>query len=98
MQTSKGKASMVGTVTNILKTDGAYPSEPALVETKLTVVERCSGGQKGVLGLYPGLSASIFRQMTYSITRFGAYEAFKDVLREQCMSSSSREARVRLRV
>lgn len=51
-----------------------------------------------MLGLYPGLSASIFRQMTYSITRFGAYEAFKDVLREQCTSSSSREARARLRV
>lgn len=31
----------------------------------------------GVLGLYNGLSASLVRQMTYSLTRFGMYETLK---------------------
>ncbi|TIB36020.1 hypothetical protein E3P86_02584 [Wallemia ichthyophaga] len=33
--------------------------------------------EQGIRGLYVGLSASVFRQMTYSITRFGAYEKLK---------------------
>ncbi|EIW71219.1 hypothetical protein TREMEDRAFT_27108, partial [Tremella mesenterica DSM 1558] len=32
---------------------------------------------EGPRGLYIGLTASIFRQMTYSVTRLGAYEALK---------------------
>lgn len=35
---------------------------------------------QGIQGLYPGLTASIFRQMTYSVTRFGAYDAMKNVM------------------
>jgi len=31
----------------------------------------------GILGLYNGLSASLLRQLTYSTTRFGMYEALK---------------------
>lgn len=31
----------------------------------------------GVLALYNGLSASVLRQMTYSMTRFGIYESGK---------------------
>jgi dicarboxylate transporter 10 len=31
----------------------------------------------GVRGLYTGLTASIFRQMTYSIVRLGAYDKLK---------------------
>ncbi|WVQ69346.1 uncharacterized protein L199_007563 [Kwoniella botswanensis] len=31
----------------------------------------------GVRGLYTGLTASIFRQMTYSVTRLGAYDMMK---------------------
>ncbi|KHJ45922.1 putative dicarboxylate transporter [Trichuris suis] len=31
----------------------------------------------GILGLYNGLSASLLRQMTYSLTRFGMYETLK---------------------
>ncbi|MCJ1309044.1 Mitochondrial dicarboxylate transporter [Agyrium rufum] len=31
----------------------------------------------GILGLYKGLSASLLRQLTYSTTRFGAYEELK---------------------
>ncbi|KAF2190794.1 mitochondrial carrier [Zopfia rhizophila CBS 207.26] len=32
----------------------------------------------GIMGLYRGLSASILRQLTYSMTRFGVYEELKD--------------------
>ena len=32
---------------------------------------------EGVLGLYNGISASIGRQMTYSLTRFAVYEYIK---------------------
>ncbi|MCJ1456634.1 Mitochondrial dicarboxylate transporter [Mycoblastus sanguinarius] len=32
----------------------------------------------GVLGLYPGLSASLLRQATYSTTRFGIYSELKE--------------------
>lgn len=31
-----------------------------------------------VSGIYPGLSASILRQMTYSLTRFGVYDTLKE--------------------
>ena len=34
----------------------------------------------GIRGLYTGLTASIFRQLTYSVTRLGAYDALKDVM------------------
>lgn len=34
----------------------------------------------GVLALYNGLSASILRQFTYSMTRFGVYESYKNSL------------------
>ncbi|WWD21559.1 hypothetical protein CI109_106045 [Kwoniella shandongensis] len=34
--------------------------------------------QNGVRGLYTGLTASIFRQMTYSMTRLGAYDFLKN--------------------
>lgn len=33
--------------------------------------------QKGVFGLFNGLSASVVRQLTYSTVRFGIYEAGK---------------------
>lgn len=31
----------------------------------------------GITGLYNGLTASILRQLTYSLTRFGIYETVK---------------------
>lgn len=34
--------------------------------------------EKGVSGLYAGLSASLLRQSTYSTARFGVYESLKD--------------------
>lgn len=33
--------------------------------------------QQGILAFYSGLSASLLRQLTYSVTRFGIYEAGK---------------------
>ncbi|SNX83222.1 probable DIC1 - Mitochondrial dicarboxylate carrier protein [Melanopsichium pennsylvanicum] len=35
--------------------------------------------QQGPRGLYVGLSASLLRQMTYSVTRFGAYDKLKEI-------------------
>ena len=40
---------------------------------------------KGMRGLYTGLTASIFRQMTYSVTRLGAYDAMKTMMSSQGM-------------
>ncbi|EDW84056.1 mitochondrial dicarboxylate carrier [Drosophila tropicalis] len=36
--------------------------------------------EQGVLAFYSGLSASMLRQLTYSTTRFGAYEVGKDFI------------------
>ncbi|EPQ28744.1 uncharacterized protein PFL1_03547 [Pseudozyma flocculosa PF-1] len=36
---------------------------------------------EGYRGWYVGLSASLLRQMTYSVTRFGAYDKFKQMAR-----------------
>ncbi|KAH1016005.1 mitochondrial dicarboxylate carrier [Dendroctonus ponderosae] len=48
-------------------------------EAKLTLVKMAKNVVKtqGVLALYNGLSASLLRQLTYSTTRFGIYEAVK---------------------
>ncbi|XP_041634259.1 mitochondrial dicarboxylate carrier [Cheilinus undulatus] len=37
----------------------------------------------GVLALYSGLSASLCRQMTYSLTRFGIYETVRDKMNRE---------------
>ncbi|KAL7420006.1 hypothetical protein Q5752_004969 [Cryptotrichosporon argae] len=34
----------------------------------------------GIRGFYTGLTASVFRQMTYSLTRLGAYDAIKTAM------------------
>lgn len=31
-------------------------------------------------GLYPGISAAVLRQATYSTTRFACYETLKDII------------------
>ncbi|OXG46631.1 solute carrier family 25 (mitochondrial dicarboxylate transporter), member 10 [Cryptococcus neoformans] len=36
--------------------------------------------QDGVRGLYTGLTASVFRQMTYSVTRLGVYDLMKNTM------------------
>ncbi|EKM60727.1 uncharacterized protein PHACADRAFT_133456 [Phanerochaete carnosa HHB-10118-sp] len=43
-------------------------------------VIRATVSRSGVRSLYTGLSASILRQMTYSLTRLGAYEKIKETL------------------
>jgi hypothetical protein len=52
---------------------GAWNLEPSWNET-CVVFELIPSG---IRGLYTGLTASIFRQMTYSLTRLGAYDAIK---------------------
>ncbi|PWZ00595.1 putative DIC1-mitochondrial dicarboxylate carrier protein [Testicularia cyperi] len=44
-----------------------------MFSTLLTTVRK-----DGVRGLYVGMSASLLRQMTYSVTRFGAYDQLKE--------------------
>ncbi len=39
--------------------------------------------REGPRGLYVGLTASLLRQMTYSVTRFGAYDSFKEMALNQ---------------
>ncbi|XP_034567987.1 mitochondrial dicarboxylate carrier [Notolabrus celidotus] len=39
--------------------------------------------REGVLGLYSGLSASLCRQMTYSLTRFAIYETVRDKMHRE---------------
>ncbi|TYJ56946.1 mitochondrial dicarboxylate carrier [Cryptococcus floricola] len=48
--------------------------------TRTTFVQAVKGVVKhdGVRGLYTGLTASIFRQMTYSVTRLGVYDLMKN--------------------
>lgn len=48
-----------------------------LVKRTLKIIE-----VQGFLALYNGLSASLFRQLTYSTTRFGLYEVLKQSLDE----------------
>lgn len=38
---------------------------------------RLSFAERGLRSLYTGLSASLFRQMTYSLVRIGSYEEMK---------------------
>lgn len=39
--------------------------------------------EEGPRGLYVGLTASLLRQMTYSVTRFGAYDKLKEMTQKQ---------------
>ena len=43
-------------------------------------VIRHSVAQSGIRSLYTGLSASLLRQMTYSLVRLGSYESMKSSL------------------
>ena len=45
-------------------------------------VIRHSVAQSGIRSLYTGLSASLLRQMTYSLVRLGSYESMKSSLSE----------------
>ncbi|KAK7694192.1 hypothetical protein QCA50_001372 [Cerrena zonata] len=45
-------------------------------------VIRHSVAQSGIRSLYTGLSASLLRQMTYSLVRLGSYESMKSTMSE----------------
>lgn len=47
-------------------------------------------GRQGFLGLYNGLSAALFRQLTYSTVRFGVYEDLKARFRPAPSASNPR--------
>lgn len=51
-------------------------NSPTKMSTGQLICSTIAG--EGVRGLYIGLSASILRQMTYSLTRFAAYEEMKN--------------------
>uniref|UniRef100_A0A7N4P5P7 Mitochondrial dicarboxylate carrier n=1 Tax=Sarcophilus harrisii TaxID=9305 RepID=A0A7N4P5P7_SARHA len=50
------------------------------IEMKMTGMALKVVRTDGFLALYNGISASICRQMTYSLTRFAIYESFRDKL------------------
>lgn len=50
----------------------------APTKTSTFTLLRSTVQNEGVRGLYIGISASIMRQMTYSLTRFAAYEKIKE--------------------
>ncbi|XP_068920160.1 mitochondrial dicarboxylate carrier-like [Petaurus breviceps papuanus] len=52
------------------------------IEMKMTGMALKVVRTDGILALYNGISASICRQMTYSLTRFAIYESFRDRLTE----------------
>lgn len=66
MQTAATKQTLKGAVEGIVAQNGACCHVVRLIP--------------GIRGLYTGLSASIFRQMTYSLTRLGVYDVIKDKL------------------
>ena len=51
-------------------------------------VIRMTISKEGFRSLYTGLSASILRQMTYSLTRLGVYEKIKETLSQHGKPSS----------
>ncbi|RSH83370.1 Mitochondrial dicarboxylate transporter [Apiotrichum porosum] len=54
--------------------------QTASTKTSLSAAVKDTVAHKGIRGLYTGLTASIFRQMTYSLTRLGAYDVIKDYM------------------
>lgn len=53
-------------------------------------VIRYSIAKEGVRSLYTGLSASLLRQMTYSLVRIGSYEEMKRRMTKKGTSSTGR--------
>lgn len=53
---------------------------PGTKRPSTIAVIRMSVSEHGIRSLYTGLTASLLRQMTYSLVRLGAYEEFKSRL------------------
>ncbi|KAL1747320.1 mitochondrial carrier domain-containing protein [Schizophyllum fasciatum] len=53
---------------------------PSAVRPSFLSTLRLSLAERGFLGLYTGLSASVLRQMSYSLVRIGSYEKMKATL------------------
>lgn len=65
-------------------------SVPNMKRPSTYVVIRNSTTQSGLRSLYAGLSASLLRQMSYSLVRLGAYEKMKERLSKKGKSSPTR--------
>lgn len=66
------------TLTGQAGSGGGQTSRPSMLKTMISISR-----SDGMRGLYVGLTASIFRQMTYSVVRFGSYEAIKEKMRTE---------------
>ena len=62
---------------------------PGIPPPSMLTVIRSTILQSGFRSLYTGLSASMLRQMTYSLTRLGAYEKIKEWLSRDGRPSTS---------
>jgi dicarboxylate transporter 10 len=89
MQTSAHKTTFVHAVRDVLHQSGelvipqtgpGVPSPCPLPSPSLSLCVWPYAHDPGVRGLYTGLTASVFRQMTYSVTRLGAYDALKAMM------------------
>ena len=65
-------------------------SAPGVKQASLFAVLRVSLSESGFRAIYTGLTASIFRQMTYSLVRLGSYEQMKYRLSRDGRNSSGR--------
>jgi len=63
---------------------------PGAKRPSTTAIIRSSIASSGLRSLYTGLSASIMRQMSYSLVRLGAYEKMKAQLSQDGKASTTR--------
>lgn len=77
MQTSTARTSFLNAITTVINQNGLSTCCSILYRNML------KSYHPGPRGLYTGLTASIFRQMTYSVTRLGAYDAMKNTMSRQ---------------
>lgn len=89
MQTSATKTTLLNAVRDTLQQNGKLSTYllHKLFYQNRNVVKRSAELFPGVRGLYTGLTASILRQMTYSVTRLGAYDMLKNTMSKQGKSA-----------
>ncbi|KAI0320979.1 dicarboxylic acid transporter [Amylostereum chailletii] len=65
-------------------------SAPGVKQASIFTVLRASLSESGFRAIYTGLTASIFRQMTYSLVRLGSYEQMKYQMTREGRPSSGK--------
>ena len=63
---------------------------PGISHPSITVVMRSAIAESGIRSLYTGLTASLLRQMTYSLVRIGSYEEMKRRMSKKRPPSSAK--------